>query len=121
MFIAMNRMLEEHAAKDEKLRRTLKRNGKCTLSHGRSLPDETLVEKLHSLGLDEFDRDWLDGFSKKLPSAQALATAMTDHGGLEVPEDQEDWVWISFVCLWERWFPDRLNFEMIDDLMQEGY
>ena len=32
-----------------------------------------------------------------------------------------DWVWISLVCLWERWFPDRPNFEMLNDRMQAGY
>ena len=34
---------------------------------------------------------------------------------------QEDWIWIGLTVLWERWFPDRPNFEMIDDGMQAGY
>lgn len=89
-FIAMNRMLEEQAAKDETIRRQLERNGKCTLSDGRALSDEVLLEKLHSLGLKAASRNWLDRFSRKVPSAQVLATALTKHGGLEVPVDQED-------------------------------
>ena len=71
--------------------------------------------------MTEASRDWLDEFSRKCPSAQVLATAITKHSGLEIPDNQVDWVWISLVCLWERWFPDRPNFEMLDDRMQQGY
>jgi hypothetical protein len=120
-YVAMNRIIEERAAQDEEYCRQLKRVSKCTLSDGRRLSDEALVDKLRSLGLTEFDRDWLDRFSRKVPSSQVLATALTEHGGLEVPPDQEDWLWIALVCLWERWFPDRPNFELLDDWMQAGY
>ncbi len=120
-YIAMNRMLEKRAAEDEETRRLVKRNGKCTLADGRILSDELLLEKLKSLGVTKASRDWLDRFSRECPSAQVLATAITKHSGLEIPDNQVDWVWISLVCLWERWFPDRPNFEMLDDRMQQGY
>ncbi len=120
-FIAMNRLVEERAGEDEAYRRQLTRSRKCTLSDGRALPDEALLEKLRSLGLKEASRDWLDRFSRNCPSAQALATTVTKHSGLSVPADQLDWVWIALVCLWERWFPDRPNFELLDDWMQAGY
>jgi hypothetical protein len=120
-FMAMNRMLEERAAVDEDIRQQLQRNGKCTLSDGRALSDEELLQKLHSLGLTEVDRNWLDQVTQKVPSAQVLATAITKHSHLEIPAKQEDWVWFALVCLWERWFPDRPNFEMLDDQMQAGY
>lgn len=120
-FIAMNRMVEERAAKDEAYRRQLKRNRKCTLSDGRALPDDVLLERLRSLGLEEASREWLDHFSRKAPSAQVLATALLERGLVDVTPDQEDWVWISLVCLWERWFADRVNLEMLDDWMQAGY
>ena len=120
-FIALNRMMEKRSTEDEEFQRLVKRNGKCTLADGRSLSDELLLEKLRSLGVTEASREWLDNFSRKCPSAQELATAITKHSGLEIPDKQVDWVWISLVCLWERWFPDRPNFEMLDDEMQEGY
>jgi len=120
-FITANRWVEKRAAEDEAYRRQLQRNGKCTLADGRHLSDEALADKLRLLGLTEFDRQWLDQYSRKFPSAQELATALTKHGGLDVPGMQEDWVWIALVCLWERWFPDRPNFEMLDDRMQAGY
>jgi len=120
-FMALNRLVEEHAAKDESLRRQLERNGKCLLSDGRALSDEALLEKLRSLGLTGVGRDWLDHVSRKVPSAEGLATVVTEHGGLDIREAQEDWVWIALVCLWERWFPDRPNFEMLDDRMHAGY
>ena len=120
-YISLNRMLEKRAAEDEETRQLFKRNGKCTLSDGRNLSDEALLAKLHALGLNEVDRQWLDESTKKYPCVQALATAITKHSNLEIPDNQLDWVWISLVCLWQRWFPDRPNFEMLDDRMQQGY
>ncbi len=120
-YISMNRLLEERAATDEAFRRQLKRDGKCTLADGRCLSDEALVERLRSLGLTEFDRNWLDRFSRKAPSAQVLANGLTEYGRLDVVAKEVDWVWIVLVCLWERWFPDRPNFEMLDDRIQAGY
>lgn len=120
-YISMNRIMEERAAEDEEYRRLVKHNGKCTLSDGRALSDEVLLEKLHSLGIEEANRSWLNEVSQAFPSAQALAKAITERGDVEIPDDQVDWVWISLVCLWERWFPDHPNFEMLDDRIQEGY
>ncbi len=120
-YISMNRILEKRAAEDEEIGKLIKRNGKCTLSDGRALSDEALLEKLHSLGIEEANRSWLDQASQSFPSAQALAKAITERSDVEIPDDQADWVWISLVCLWERWFPDHSNFEMLDDRMQEGY
>ena len=33
----------------------------------------------------------------------------------------EDWVWLALTVLWERWFPERPNFEQLDEAMQAGY
>ena len=32
-----------------------------------------------------------------------------------------DWVWISLLALWQRWWPDRPGLELLDDKMQAGY
>lgn len=33
----------------------------------------------------------------------------------------EDFVWMAAIILWKRLVPERISFEQIDDLMQEGY
>ena len=119
-FISMNRLVEQRAAEDEVYRKQLERSQKRTLSDGRALSDEALLEKLRSLGL-HIDRDWLDRSSRSAPSAEALFQTVMRQSQVKIPVTQEDWVWIVLVCLWERWFPDRLNLEMIDDLIQAGY
>ena len=32
-----------------------------------------------------------------------------------------NWVWISLLALWQRWWPDRPGLELLDDKMQAGY
>jgi hypothetical protein len=36
-------------------------------------------------------------------------------------EPEIDWIWICLAALWQRWFPDRPSFEMLDDKIQNGY
>jgi hypothetical protein len=119
-FIAMNRIVEDHAATDEKYRAQLERNGKAVLSSGRRLSDEQLLAKLRDLGID-LDRDKLDDLSQRYFSAEELSRTVAAERRSPIRAADEDWVWIVLVCLWERWFPDRASMEMLDDRMQEGY
>jgi hypothetical protein len=32
-----------------------------------------------------------------------------------------DWIWISLAALWQRWWPERVCLELLDDKMQAGY
>ncbi len=117
-FMALNRMIEERAARDAAYRRAFKDKNNVTLSEGRALPDAALVEKLRSFGL-EVDRAWLGDALQRFPSAQDLSESVRKP---DVPTNEHDnWLWIGLTCLWERWFPDKPNFEMIDDGMQAGY
>ncbi|HXB71493.1 MAG TPA: hypothetical protein VNY05_24875 [Candidatus Acidoferrales bacterium] len=34
---------------------------------------------------------------------------------------ESDWIWICLAALWQRWFPDKPSFELLDDKMQAGY
>jgi hypothetical protein len=95
------------------VRRQLRKNGKALLSHGRALSDEELLAKLRTLGL-ALDRDRFRALSQGALSAQEMAQAV-------YRQRDEDWVWIAYTCLWERWQPDRPSMEMIDDWMQQGY
>jgi len=120
-FIAIDRIVQQKVAIDQNYREQLRRIGRPTLADGRALSDEVLVEKLHSLGLSEFSRDWLSEMSITHWSAESLAEQFIEQEDAEPSVQGEDWFWIALVCLWERWFPERPNFEMIDDRIQAGY
>jgi hypothetical protein len=119
-FITINRILEDQAAIDEKVRRELQRTGRAVLSEGRKLSDEALLAKLPALDLP-MDREQFLALSQTFFSAQEMALSV--HERLCKPHQpwDEDWVWIAFTCLWERWQPDRPSLEMLDDWMQQGY
>jgi hypothetical protein len=119
-YMTMNRMVEERMAQDDAFRRDWKRGGRPLLSHGRAMSDESLLAKLHELGLDA-DRERLLATFPRFTSAEAMADAMIAHAPSPIADTQTDWVWIAFICLWERWWPDLANTEMVDDKMQGGY
>jgi hypothetical protein len=50
--IALNRIVEDKAAKDPKYRRELERIGKPLLSHARRLTDAELLGKLRAVGIE---------------------------------------------------------------------
>ena len=118
--IALNRIMEERASQDESYRRTLERNRRPLLSHGRSMSDDELLAKLRQLGLDAQRQRIVDG-SSGFVSAQAMSEATIADAGIAIPDVEVDWVWIATTCLWERWQPDLANMEMVDDKMQAGY
>jgi len=118
--MSLNRLVERRAAEDEAYRQTLKQNHRPLLSHGRAMPDDALLTKLHALGLDA-DREGLLRNFPGFTSAQEMAEAMIAAAPSPIPDTQTDWVWIALTCLWERWRPDLANTEVVDDKMQAGY
>ena len=118
--IAMHRMVEERAAKDDAFRRTLEQQDRPLLSHGRGMSDDALLRKLRSLGFDA-ERKRLADLFPSFVSAQAMAEAMMGEAEVDIPDLQEDWVWIAITSLWERWQPQLPNMEMVNDKMQAGY
>jgi hypothetical protein len=116
--MAMNRICEEDAAKNETFRRKLERNQRVVLSNGRQKSEEELLEKLHSIGL-KLKRHEFEGHAREFLSAQEMAESL--YRTLSVEDKDSDWLWICLTCLWERWLPERPSMEMIDDLMQNGY
>jgi hypothetical protein len=118
-FITMNRIVEERKAIDMEYRQILERKGKLLLSDGRALSDEALLDKLRKNRFP-LDRPQFLAFSQRFASAQEMAQFVYDEHP-DIHESNQDWIWIAFTCLWERWQPERLSLEMIDDLMQEGY
>ncbi len=59
--------------------------------------------------------DWIDAATRKSWSAMAVADTVS------TPIEHEDLVWIGIDILWQRWFPERPSFEIIDEFMQAGY
>lgn len=117
---AIERITAERAAKDPEIQAKLERNGRPMVAHGRAMSDEALIQKLTSLGV-KIDRDWLDHFTEKYAAAQDLTKMVLDEEGRDIPDIQHDWVWIALLCLWERWFPERPNIEMLEDGIHDGY
>jgi len=39
----------------------------------------------------------------------------------EIRHMAADWVWICLLTLWQRWWPDRVCMELLDDKIQAGY
>jgi tetratricopeptide (TPR) repeat protein len=119
-YIALNRIVEDKMATDEAYRNALAQKGKLTLASGRALSDEALLGKLASLGLG-MDRDEFLRRTRSYLSAQEMAEAVYANPPQRLSDEETEWVWIAFTCLWERWSPERPSLEMIDDRMQEGY
>ncbi|MEI8371292.1 MAG: SEC-C metal-binding domain-containing protein [Planctomycetota bacterium] len=119
-YMSINQMVEEQAAKDGDYRAVLGKSGRPLLSHGRTLSDDTLLAKLHSLGLDVQRQRLLDIIPCFI-SAQEAAEEMIERASSSIPDSGADWVWIAITCLWERWQPELPNTEMVNDKMQAGY
>ncbi len=106
-FITLDRFAEERKPRE----RT-----KTLLSDARKLSDEELLAKLKSLGIAA-GKNWLRERCERYRSAEELSQVL--HGEYDIKDS--DWVWFCTTILWERWFPDMPNLEMIDDTMQLGY
>ena len=119
-FIAIHRIVDEEAASNPAYRERLMAVGKPTLAEARGLSDAQLVEKLRSLGV-QLDKATLGAWCREAPSAEALARHLSEQPHVKAEGLASDWLWLCLTVLWERWFPDRPSFEMIDDKMQAGY
>ncbi|MEW6375152.1 MAG: SEC-C metal-binding domain-containing protein [Thermodesulfobacteriota bacterium] len=119
-YIALNRIVEERMAGSEEYKKEIERSGKVVLSFGREISDAELLKKLRSFNI-VMDKNVFSELCKRFLSAEEMSEWLIKKQNLEFKEMEIDWIWICFTILWERWFPDRPSFEMIDDRMQEGY
>jgi len=119
-YIAINRMVEQRMAADKKYRKAIEKGGRIILSEARKMSDLELLEKLQSFNV-RLDRETFGKLFMKFLSAEEMSEWIIRKQNLKFKGTEDDWIWICFTILWERWFPDRPSFEMIDDRMQEGY
>jgi tetratricopeptide (TPR) repeat protein len=100
------------------------KNPRMVLADARELSDQKLIAKLESLGII-LDKETLEELCNEYISAQELSeylvTKYNISGKFIQPAADTDWVWFCITILWERWFKNIPNLEMIDDKMQMGY
>src|SRR6266487_2649972 len=107
-YVTLDRICQERVDKDG-VRLELVRNGRPLRSSAEPLSDDELLEKLRELGLD-VDRDGVERLCTGALSAEEVARPIGDK--LKLANDMKgDWIWISLVALWQRWWPDRVCLE----------
>lgn len=119
-YIAVDRIVSEgsqHRFPDVKKRR---RAGRVFLKDARKLTDEQLVEKLAQFGIT-LHEEALRGLIHEHDSAQSIADLYFEEHSIDDQSKESDWIWLATCVLWERWFNEKPSFEMLDDMMMEGY
>ncbi len=96
--------------------------GSPTRSDATKLSDEQLLEKLRGFGL-EVDRAELEQLCEGALSVEAVAWPLLDHCGVGAGggRPHDDWIWLSLLELWRRWWPKRVCVEFLGDKIQAGY
>ncbi|MHB1774307.1 MAG: hypothetical protein ACYCST_21775 [Acidimicrobiales bacterium] len=120
--VTIDRICEEQRGTDEKIRRLIEGKDRPLRSSATDLSDEELLEKLGSFGL-LFERDSLEQLCAGAFSAEEVACPLMYSCGFRSDKDrvQGEWIWICLVSLWQRWWPDKVCLELLDDKIQAGY
>jgi hypothetical protein len=117
-YVTLDRICQEKVDK-EGVPLELVRDGRPLRSSADALSDDELLAKLKELGLD-VDRDGVERLCAGALSAEEVARPVVKK--LKLADDMVvDWVWISLLALWQRWWPERVCLELLDDKMQAGY
>jgi tetratricopeptide (TPR) repeat protein len=119
-WVAIERTAERRMASDATFRKQAA--GMPLRSDAKRLTDRELLDKLRSFGI-ELDRPALERLCDEVLSAEEIAKSLLDQRAFKSKRDEleSDWIWISIAALWQRWFPDKPSFELLDDKMQAGY
>jgi len=121
-WVTLDRICEEESRSDEEIRRQLEDGDRPLRSSAARLSDEELLEKLRGFGFD-FDRAALERLCEGALSAEEVARPLLDRCDLPISVGpmEEDWIWICVVSLWQRWWPQKVCMEHVDDKIQDGY
>lgn len=91
-----------------------------SLNKVRQMSTSEIIEKLESMNIDfEIER-----FKKQAQNHISAIQLSEDHyytQNFHAQDQDEDFIWLAIIELWNRIIPEKFNAEMIDDLMQEGY
>lgn len=121
-WVTIDRFCEEQRSSDEKIRRLVDANDRPLRSSAAGLSDEQLLQKLESFGL-HLDRDDLERLCAGALSAEEASRPLIDSCGFRSEHErvQGEWIWICLTALWQRWWPDKVCLELLDDKVQDGY
>ena len=121
-WVTIDRVCEEESRSDQGIGRLVAESGRPLRSDAAGLSDEQLLAKLRGLGLG-LDRAGLERLCEGALSAEAVASALIDGCGFGNGSErmEGDWIWICLVTLWQRWWPERVCLELLDDKVQLGY
>jgi hypothetical protein len=122
--VTLDRICEEERRSDQGIAELMAASGRPLRSDAVGLSDEQLLAKLRGFGLDlDLDRRSLEHMCEAALSAEEVAARLI--AGCRFRTDREamqgDWIWICLVTLWQRWWPDRVCLELVDDMVQLGY
>ncbi|KKM12702.1 hypothetical protein SY88_02205 [Clostridiales bacterium PH28_bin88] len=117
---ALNRIIEQQLAGDEARLNALRAKGKVLMMDVRKMTDEEILNKLNSIGM-RINREIMRKLCREHISADSLSKWLEKDWKLKLKNYDEDWSWLGAKVLWERWYPEIPNLEMLDDKMQEGY
>lgn len=119
-WVAMNRMIEKKMSSDAEFCEQVA--GRPLRSAAKRQTDGELLARLHSFGID-LDRSSLARFCNGALSAEEMARPLIAKCAFKNREEEQegDWIWVCLDALWQRWFPDKPSFEMLDDKIQAGY
>jgi tetratricopeptide (TPR) repeat protein len=121
-WVTVDRLCEQQRLVDEEVRSLLEANNRPLRSSAGDLSDAELLDKLRGFGLD-LDRHSLEKLCASALSAEEVARPLIASRGFRSASEhiQGDWIWICVVSLWQRWWPDRVCLELVDDKVQAGY
>ena len=114
-WVTLDRIVSKEALSDQAIRRQLEQNARPLRSHAASMGDEDLLAKLRGVGVDA-DREKLAKLCEGALSAEEVVSER-----LRLHDWDADWAWICLVAVWERWWPDKVCLELLDDKVQAGY
>ncbi|MEA1944683.1 MAG: hypothetical protein U9N07_05050 [Euryarchaeota archaeon] len=86
----------------------------------RKMSTEEIIDKLESMNV-EFDETSFKEQTQNYISATRLADDCYYTQDFDAEGPDEDFIWLAIIELWKRLIPERINIEMINDSMQDGY
>lgn len=86
----------------------------------RQMDTKEIIEKLKAMNVD-FDIELFKKQALSHISAVRLAEEYYYTQNYNAKEEEEDFIWLAICELWRQLIPQRVNIEMLDELMQDGY
>ncbi|MDO8726124.1 MAG: SEC-C metal-binding domain-containing protein [Candidatus Methanoperedens sp.] len=93
---------------------------KWNLNKVKKMSTSEIIEKLQSLNIN-FEIEQFKEQAQNYFSAIQLSEELYYTQNFHSQAQDEDFIWLAIIELWNRIIPERCNIEMIDDLMQDGY